>query len=113
MAFKSLINKKFKPGRKATKTKKMKITEKKLLDEFKGLTNGMMFFSEIEGETIYWVYRSIENGHPCTQTTPERGEVITLEGDRDAEIPTCVKNLSHPTIKKIQRMESRIYGGEI
>lgn len=81
----------------------MKITEKCLLDNYDGITNGLYNISVIDGNTIVWVYREYNSdGHGARVTFKrEYADYISLEYDRygKIEIDNSIKN--HPALEKM------------
>ena len=91
----------------------MKITEKMLLDNYVGFTNGMDFVSKIEGEKVVWNYRCLVDGEPESVCEIEDREVITLEYDREGVVNIDNNNDNHPTFGQMKSDEAKIVGAEI
>jgi len=61
----------------------MKITEKKLVDGFTGITYGGTYCSDIEKTRIFWNYRTGRQDDGYNPVcNPERAYEITLDFDR-------------------------------
>lgn len=91
----------------------MKITEKALLDGYDGITKGGTKISMINGERIWWDYRTEEGGEPATVCSPDNAECITLENDRHGVVVIDSSNKDHSSIAKIKSDEAKLWGNEI
>ncbi len=88
----------------------MKITEKALLDNYTGITNGGDKISTIDGQKIIWNYRYI-HGEGAAVCDQEKADIITLEYDRVGEIELTESN--HSAFAKITQHENILFGDEL
>ena len=92
----------------------MKITEKTLLDNYDGITNGLNYISEIGGIAITWNYRrgvDSDGFNPvCTQR--EDASEISLEYDRSGTIDLDGSCADHPTLIKMYGDIAKTVGNE-
>lgn len=91
----------------------MKITEKQLLDNLDGISKGGDYMSKINGETVWWTYRTglESDGFNCI-CDRDRATEITLENNRHATIE-MVDCDNHPALKELKRLDNIIGGDEI
>lgn len=87
----------------------VRITERMLLDNYNGITNGGDYISDINGIRVIWTYRRDNDGWRTT-TTPNMAEFITLEYDRIGNVPLMSCHDTHPAIDRIINDEARISG---
>jgi len=83
-----------------------KLTEKKLLDNYDGLSNGGMIISKIEGKNIFWNYRN--DGCVCSR---KNADCITIQ-DYDGnftDIPNSEKWKNHKNSIKIRMDEAILF----
>lgn len=92
----------------------MRITEKMLLDNYEGITNGGDKISNINGHQIFWDYRTGDQGDGynavCSRSNASE---ITLEYNRVGQIPLMVTCANHPTQAKITHDEATLWGVEV
>lgn len=90
------------------------ITETLLLDHYDGMTNGLDYISEIDGNQVIWNYRRPEDeeGYSYTTTDRAKAERITLAFDRSGSIALddCA---GHPALDKMHHDLERIVGTEL
>ena len=86
----------------------MKLTEKKLLDNYRGLSNGGHIISKIGDKLIYWNYRN--NGCVCYQ---KNADCILIEdyytGIGKKEIKVSDKWLNYKKAVQIRRDEAELF----
>ena len=93
----------------------MKITEKMLLDNFAGITNGLDNISKINNETIWWNYRRGNNGDEFNPVVAKRedAEEISLENTKMETVEINAENENHPSLAKIAQLRKKACGTEI
>lgn len=96
------------------KTNNLSITEQMLLDNYDGMTNGWDCISIINGEPVYWSYRTGDNGdgYNCICLRSDAGE-ITLEHDRYGRIELDAACADHPALQDIERDEAILAGNQL
>jgi hypothetical protein len=86
----------------------MKLTEKKLLDNYIGLSNGGHIISKIDNKTIYWNYRN--DGCVCYQ---KNASCILVEdyytGILDKRVKVYTKWHNHKNAIKIRKDEAELF----
>jgi len=80
----------------------MEITEKLLLDNYDGLSKGLVNMSEIEGIIIWWEYRKVADGYHTVVSDRDFACEITLENDRTGTIPLSDENNNHPSLAALK-----------
>ena len=93
----------------------MKITEKMLLDNFIGISNGPDNISKINNETIWWNYRRGNNGdgyNPVVENREDAAE-ISLENTKMETVEINAENENHLALAKIAQLRKKAYGTEI
>lgn len=91
----------------------MKLTEKVLLDGYKGKTNGGSNISQVEGKKIFWDYRTgIQEDGYNPVTSRERAGEVTLEYDRIGTIALDSSCQEHPALARIAHHEAEMWGTE-
>lgn len=91
----------------------MKITEKMLLDNYDGISNGGTIISVINGEKIWWNYREGFDGEFNCVCERENAEEILLEYDRYGKIKIDEECENHDNITKIEKDFEKLFGVEI
>lgn len=93
----------------------MKITERKLLDGYVGISNGLDIMSEVNGEMIWWQYRrdsrSQTDGYEPTCDS-DVADCIRLANNRSAKLELDDSHESHPSVARINTDMAKICGGE-
>jgi hypothetical protein len=92
----------------------MKITEKMLLDNYVGITNGIDSISDINGVKIFWNYRTgrTDDGYNCV-TDRKNATEISLENDRYGKIDLDDDCENHPALSKIILLYQKLFGTHI
>ena len=88
------------------------ITEKVLLDNYSGITNGLSYISIANGKTIIWDYRLGENGdgyNPVREQREAAQEIYIYDSMEMIPLENGCEN--HPALKKMYSdYEKAIYG---
>lgn len=86
----------------------MKLTEKKLLDNYVGLTNGGHIISKIDNKNIYWNYR-----HDSCVCYQKSADCILIDdyytGISEKEIEVYSKWHNHKNAIKIRKDEAELF----
>lgn len=87
----------------------MKITEKLLLENYDGICNGGTKISIINGNQIYWDYRT-DDGCVCSR---DNAGYISLAYNRVGKVNLDMDMDNHANIAKIESDEQKLWGDEI
>ena len=87
----------------------MKLTEKALLDNYSGITNGGDYISMVKGIHYFWSYHNDE-GVALFADNHEDASYITLTNNRAGTVKVSPKWRNHKSLELIYRDECKFYG---